>query len=693
MPKSLLEKSYPYLAAFLTYFIAAQVGLNSGVGDGPVSVVWPATGVAMATLWLKGLPLWPAIALAEFVSAMMSGWGPATAALSTIGNTGDAVCGVLLLRRLGFVGEFRPVSDVLRFASAPVLACAISATIGVLGLALTGVIPWTELRMQWADWWASAVVGALVMMPVLLTGWSREGWVLPRAKTVEMLAYTVVSSIGFYATVVAPAFADGSHGHAFFILAIFVLLWPALRFGLHWTTAMTLTLCAAVVIVTRAGIGPFVLGEPQQALLLLQVFLAAVSLAALVVSAALRERDHALERLRHDMAARQSAELALIEREALFRSIFTTVNTAVVFTTVDGAVLAANPEAEALFGVPASQLSTQKTMDFYANPADRNRLIEKFRRDGGVRDEEVQLRASDGRVFRASVSLQPTIWHGTPAMVGSVFDITDRHQAAEALRHAKEAAEAGARAKANFLATMSHELRTPLNAILGFSEVLRMDEISPARDNPAKVKEYSTLIHRAGSDLLSLINDLLDLSKIEAGKFVLSSENILVDEVVEDCLTAIRHHPNGSTVDLSCQAGVPNRVLHGDSRRFRQILLNLLSNAVKFTLPGGSVAVQIDESNGTVRVIVRDTGIGMTAEEVEKALTPFGRADNPLTRAREGTGLGLPLASQLARQMGGTLHLESEPNQGTTAVLELPVGQPRHQSETGAARVPAPVGG
>jgi len=672
MTTNLFGKSYSYLAAFLTYFIAAQVGLNSGIGDGPISVVWPATGVAMATLWLKGLPLWPAITLAEFVSSTISGWGPVTAALSALGNTGDAVCGVLLLRHLGFVGEFRSVSGVLRFACAPVAACAVSATIGVFGLALAGVIPWAELGMQWADWWASAVVGALVMMPFLLTGWSREGWALPRAKTVEMLAYTIVSSVGFYTTVVAPALADGSHGHAFFVLAIFVLLWPALRFGLVWTTAMSLTLCAAIVIATHAGLGPFVYGEPQQALLL-QVFLATVSLAALIVSVALRERDQALERLRHDMAARLSAEQALLEREALFRSIFTTVNTAVVFTTLDGAVLAANPEAEALFGVPASQLSAQTTTNFYADPADRSRLIETFQRDGRVRDTEVQLRASDGRVFWASVSLQTTVWHGTPAMVGCVFDITDRHQAAEALRRAKEAAEAGARAKANFLAAMSHELRTPLNAILGFSDVLRMDDLSPVLDNPLKVKEYANLIHRAGTDLLSLINDLLDLSKIEAGKFELSEEDIPLDEVIEDCLTAIRHHPNGSAVGAFYEPEMPNRVLHGDSRRFRQILLNLLSNSVKFTLPGGSVVVRTEEAAGMFRVIVRDTGIGMTAEEVEKALTPFGRIDNPVTRKREGTGLGLPLASQLAQQMGGRLHLESKPGVGTTAVIEFPV--------------------
>ena len=226
--------------------------------------------------------------------------------------------------------------------------------------------------------------------------------------------------------------------------------------------------------------------------------------------------------------------------------------------------------------------------------------------------------------------------------------------------------------KSNFLALMSHEFRTPLNAIIGFSEILNQGIFGPL--GSARYAEYAGDIHSAARHLLSLINDILDVSKAEAGKIDLHCEPVELPDLIDECmkLVAVRARESGLALVVKCQPG-PSQI-HADRMRLKQVILNLLSNAVKFTPSGGEVTVGAGYAGGcNVEIFVRDTGIGMTKEQIPLALQPFRQLGQVHARKFEGTGLGLTLAKKLVELHDGTIRIESAPDAGTTVFVRLPI--------------------
>ncbi|WP_417455636.1 PAS domain-containing sensor histidine kinase [Kiloniella sp.] len=250
-------------------------------------------------------------------------------------------------------------------------------------------------------------------------------------------------------------------------------------------------------------------------------------------------------------------------------------------------------------------------------------------------------------------------------------DITEQKQVEKELTVLKESAELANRAKSEFMALMSHELRTPLNAILGFSEILANEMFGPL--GSPRYKDYARDVNESGSHLLELINDILDLSKAEAGKIELHEEHFDINNVVQRChkMLSGRVEQANLSVLLQLETGLPS--LCGDERRIKQILINLISNAIKFTLPGGNITIASHVSGRGLELSVMDTGIGMSSSEIPKALAPFGQVDSSLSRKHEGTGLGLPLSKRLAELHGAEFLLESEPGVGTTVTLVFPI--------------------
>jgi signal transduction histidine kinase len=239
------------------------------------------------------------------------------------------------------------------------------------------------------------------------------------------------------------------------------------------------------------------------------------------------------------------------------------------------------------------------------------------------------------------------------------------------LRKSKELAEAASRAKSTFLANMSHELRTPLNAIIGFSEML-LD--TALRMSQRKQREYVDGIHQSGTHLLTVINDILDLAKIEAGRFELRRvDRLFPAEVARECVELLREHAAAREVEVTLESEAALPPISADAGRIKQILLNLLDNAIKFSPDGGAVTLNVRAAElEFVEFVISDNGPGMTAEEILVALQPFSQVDNRLARAHEGSGLGLPLAERLAEVHGGSLRIESEKGHGTRVIVRLP---------------------
>jgi signal transduction histidine kinase len=238
----------------------------------------------------------------------------------------------------------------------------------------------------------------------------------------------------------------------------------------------------------------------------------------------------------------------------------------------------------------------------------------------------------------------------------------------------KERAESANRSKSEFLANMSHELRTPLNAIIGFSEILLNELMGPLGADC--YKEYVHNIKDSGTHLLDIINDILDLSKIEAGKAQLIEETIDLSRTIRSCSRLMEVRASNAKVVLTVEIASNLPALRADERKVKQIIINLLSNAVKFTPEGGEVTLKaVRTEEGGVEIAVSDTGIGIAPEDISKALAPFYQIDNSLSRKYNGTGLGLPLAASFARMHGGTLTLQSNEGQGTCVTLYLPEGR------------------
>ncbi len=296
----------------------------------------------------------------------------------------------------------------------------------------------------------------------------------------------------------------------------------------------------------------------------------------------------------------------------------------------------------------------------------------------------------DGAVHHVSVGGNPVL-DATGNFIGyrgTGRDITIEVEAETRLRAAKEVAESVSRAKSEFLANMSHELRTPLNAIIGFSELIR-DQ--PFGQIGSHYVEYAADINAAGRHLLDVINDVLDLSKIEAGRYELLDETVELGVVVRTCIGMLKLRAKEGGVQIDNKADHLRIALHADSRALKQIVLNLLSNAIKFTPNGGHVSLAVEQTDAGAVLVVIDTGIGIDAAALKVLCEPFRQADASISRKFGGSGLGLAICRKLLALHGASLTIESEPGYGTTARVIFPSHRVIEATPTSRAAVPEPA--
>lgn len=383
--------------------------------------------------------------------------------------------------------------------------------------------------------------------------------------------------------------------------------------------------------------------------------------------------NHQLSR---ELEERKRAEARIRRNQTYLRTVLDTVADGIITIDSHGLIEDFNPAAERIFSYQRDAVIGRNISILMPEP-DRSYHDEYLRRflrgEGsqfvGAGREVTGLRA-DGSTFPLYLAISAAQVGERTVFTGVLRDITAQKRAETAMREAKETAELANRTKSEFLANMSHELRTPLNAIIGFSEMIKSEIMGPI-GTPTYL-DYVSDIHASGRHLLDVINDILDIARVEAGRMTLFEESVDVAASARSCLKLVR--TRADETGLSLITDIPDNLPHlrGDPRRIKQILLNLLSNAVKFTPEGGTVTLTLAANEKGMQVIVADTGPGMTAAEARDALQPFVQVDAGLERRYEGTGLGLPLVAAMVEMHGGTLILDTARGNGTRAIIRLP---------------------
>jgi PAS domain S-box-containing protein len=412
------------------------------------------------------------------------------------------------------------------------------------------------------------------------------------------------------------------------------------------------------------------------------------------------ERLMTIEDLTEAHAERQ----ALVRSAEQLRELLDSSPSAVAIVGPGGRLLYTNRKHDELYGVAADQMP-KNVRELYVDPTQRDRFLEIFRRDGRLVNGEMHSRRPDGKTFWALLSWNHIEWDGQPCLIAWIYDISDRKKAEAAVEDARRAAEMANQTKSDFLANMSHELRTPLNAIIGYAEILKEDAEDAGQDD---MLPDLTKIETAGKHLLRLINDILDLSKIEAGRMEVFVEPVNIPNLVDEvrALAMPLALNNDNKLDVVIGDGVGE--LQTDHTKLKQSLLNLVSNACKFS-KDGKVTIAVDRVAGEegvggpdapeeLRFRVSDTGIGMTPAQLAKLFQPFTQADSSTTRQFGGTGLGLAITKRFCALLGGDVTVESEPGKGSVFTIMLPTSLPPSVARPAAkpdavARTEGPISG
>jgi PAS domain S-box-containing protein len=649
------------VAVALAYVVAAQLGFRLAFVAEQVTTVWAPTGIALATLLLGGIRLWPAVWVGAFVANAGTEAPLWTAILVATGNTLEAVVASFALRTLSqFDDMLHRVADVVAFVGIAAFVCpTVSATIGVATLCAAGVQPWDRFTALFFDWWLGDALGALIVAPAILTSvrqeWSRQDW----TRAVLFVSGSVlVTQLVFGQQL-------GLSSHPLEYAAFPVVIGAAVSGGPAVTALVVLSASAVSIWHTVHGSGPFAGPLVHQSLVLLQVFMGVLASTALLLAAAVAERQTSERR------ARSAAALAR-HREEMLRLAQLAGGVATFEWDFRNQVARCSPEFFRIFGLPqrTGEMTAAEWGEF-VHPEDRDRMAVHLERALAGAEPAVadyRINAADGKTRWLSYAGQLQATVNGERVVGTVLDITERKQTELALQYAKTAAESANRLKDQFLATLSHELRTPLNVILGYARMLKTDAVAPENRRLA-----IDAIERNAAVQHQLVEDLLDMSRIATGRVRLDPQPVSVVMVLREALEGVRPAADAKGIVVSFDVDPLVGTVMADATRLQQVFWNLLTNAVKFTGRGGRISVCLHRDETSVEASVSDSGVGIASDFLPFVFEPFRQADTSLAGRHGGLGLGLAISKQLVELHGGTIQASSAGiGQGATFTIRLP---------------------
>ena len=653
----------------LTYVATGWLGLQVPYSGAHITLIWLPTGIAVAALLTWGRAVWPGIAAGAFVVNLTIGSSWLLALSIAVGNTLAPLLTVALLRRFGFRPSLSRQRDVPVFIAAASLGMTVSAAGGVASLYAMGVMPGELLAFSGLIWWLGDSVGVLLAAPLLLTLTRKNLLLLARVPGELMLWLLVAGVVAWFAF--AKDYADLGRTLPLAYLTLPLIAWAALRFGMTGAALSGLGFSIVAAISTATGHGTFFLPDEHLSLFLLWAYMTTCVMTGLLIGALQAERSR--------------TEHTLRESERKLRGLFDLSPLGIALTDMQGRYIDFNESFRQITGYSAKELNEldywQLTPRKYE--ADEAQQLQALAHSGRYGPYEKEYRRKDGSLVPLCLNgMLVEDMEGNQCIWSIVEDITARKQSESELerhRHhleslvegrtrelteAKLSAESASRTKSIFLANMSHELRTPMNGILGMVTLARRqmtDETGRAQLDKARV---------AADHLLGVINDILDISKIEAERLILEQSPIRIGKVFDELVSLLgqRASEKGLHLHLAVPDELARLPLLGDPLRLEQVLINLVGNALKFTERGSVTlhAALAQEMPGEVlvRFDIIDTGIGIAAEAQGRLFTAFEQADNTMTRRYGGTGLGLAISKRLVSLMGGHIGVLSTPGMG-----------------------------
>ncbi|KEO89195.1 hypothetical protein EH31_14270 [Erythrobacter longus] len=659
------------LGLALAYFLAAILCLSIARFDATLASVWPPNAIAIAVLFLARLrgelPVFVGIAVASLAANMASG----TPFIMALAFTGGNVACIFLVtrltrRRCGAVPDLSDLSHLGHFLQ-------YGGVVGpVAGAIIAAPAMGPDIGAMWRgalDWFLVDSLGIILVVPALLLVTRLRHTSFPNLRA-NLLEAGLIFLTGLCA--VYLVFNQAASPLLFLIPPVTLLI--AFRLGALGTALFVPGIAMVAAISSFAGLGPIATGGLSQIaqVNLLQTFIAANFLTGLPIAAILAGR----RRLTDELDKRQR-ELALLAEG---------INDAILMMNFDGVCTYASPSVEDVLGRPATDFLGHKIMERTHEDASE-RIMEVFDKlTSGKSDRE---RLTYRRLFddedghpvfiEADCAVVTDKTNGTrTGIVVSARDVTERVELELLLTRARRSAEKAASAKSEFLANMSHEIRTPMNGVLGFAELMREGDLSEEN------RRHVDMIVQSGRSMMMLLNDILDLSKIEAGQVGITNEPVDLLATITECAALYRPsaEKKGLKLHFSMSEACANlkRGDHAagkspwiktDGLRLRQIILNLVGNAIKFT-ETGEIEISVSGDEEELYVDIKDTGIGISDKRLKSIFAPFTQGESNTARRFGGTGLGLSISRQLAQLLGGTINVESQAGEGSTFRLTLP---------------------
>jgi PAS domain S-box-containing protein len=683
------------IAIAVAYFVIARLSLSLAIPPGYATAVWPAAGIALASVLLAGPQVWPGIWLGAAASNLLVQGSPFLAAIIATGNTLEAVIAAALVDRYADGGRLDHGEPVVRFVGLCGLSAGVAAGIGVSALALGGALPIDSFLPNLWTWWQGDASAMIIVTPLILS-WQRAGW--PRvspARALEALALGLALSVTAF--LVFGGLSPDSASVSLAFLTLPFIIWAAIRYGPRGVTSCTALLCAIAIWHAIRGGGLFGPDSTNVSLLFLLTYACTLSITGLVLNSVIRERDRANAELREGKAQlaqrvdERSQEIALANRalrrelvergrheetlrqnEERFRLVVDGVKDhAIFFVDPDGRIVSWNKGAENVYGYPASDaIGSQLSLFFPPEDVARNvpgHAI-ALARVAGRHEHEGWRVHKDGTRFWAHAHM--TALHDNDGQLRGFAKITRDLTA----RRRLEALQENEQQMNEFLAMLGHELRNPLAAIVNALGLMRGPDTARGGD------ELKRIIDRQATHLSRLVDDLLDVSRITRGLIALRKEILDLNQVVSGAVASCRPQVDARRQELTLELAAGEVWVDADPTRLAQIVVNLVSNAVKYTPEVGRITVAVAREPGRAVVRVRDTGVGIPPELRSRVFDLFVQGQRSLDRVEGGLGIGLTIVKRLVELHEGTVSVDSAGSgRGSEFIVGLPL----------AARAPA----